>query len=194
MRGKRLRQNLVFALIPRAGGRADYLRKHHIMAHVGEKVTYVPRVLPLYANLISIGDHVTIASNVNFATHDGIHRALNWYSDRLEDESRKHRFQESMGCIEIGNNVFVSAGSRILYDVRIGDNVIISAGSVVANDIPSNSVVRGAPAKVVCSFDDYYNLKAFRDDGHTMSHPSEEIPEELAAWLWERFRARRGGK
>ena len=192
MRGKRLRQSLHLALIPRAKGRADYLRKQRIFAHIGQKVTYVPRVLPLYANLISIGDHVTISANVNFATHDGIHRALNWYSDRLEDEGRKHRFQEALGCIEIGNNVFISAGARILYDVRIGDNVIVSAGSVVANDIPSNSVVRGAPAKVICSFDDYYNLKAFRDPGRDTSHPPEEIPDALAQWLWEEFYAKRG--
>ena len=55
----------------------------------------------------------------------------------------------------IGNNVFIGAGSRILYDVTIGDNVIIGAGSLVNKNIPSGTVAAGVPCKVVGKFEDY---------------------------------------
>lgn len=60
---------------------------------------------------------------------------------------------------KVGNNVYIAAGSRILGNIVVGDNVIIGANSVVVTDIPSNSVVAGAPARVVRSIDkDIYNL------------------------------------
>jgi acetyltransferase-like isoleucine patch superfamily enzyme len=47
----------------------------------------------------------------------------------------------------IGNNVWISAGSIILFGVTIGDNAIISAGSVVAKDVPEGAFVGGNPAR-----------------------------------------------
>ena len=176
--------------IASAVGRADYLRKHHVFAHIGENSYFMPRKVPLYANLIRLGDNVGIASHVSFDTHDGIHRILNWYSQKLP-QNRQHEFRESIGCIEIGNNVFIAAGCHIFYDVKIGDNVIITAGSIVTNDIPSNSVVRGAPAKVICSFDDYYNMKAFKKTyPESMLPGNEKVSDELSKWMWDDFHKR----
>ena len=61
-----------------------------------------------------------------------------------------------IGCIDIGDNVFIGANSTILYDVKIGSNVIIGAGSLVNKDIPDNSVAVGIPAKIVGTFDDLF--------------------------------------
>lgn len=47
----------------------------------------------------------------------------------------------------IGNDVWISSGSIILFGVNIGDNAIISAGSVVTNDVPSGAFVGGNPAR-----------------------------------------------
>ena len=47
----------------------------------------------------------------------------------------------------IGNNVWVSTGSIILFGVEIGDNAIISAGSVVQKDVPAGAFVGGNPAR-----------------------------------------------
>jgi len=63
------------------------------------------------------------------------------------------KFKPLLGCIEIGDNVMIGAGSIILPDVRIGNNVIIAAGSIVSKDIPDNSVAGGIPAKVIGDFD-----------------------------------------
>lgn len=63
------------------------------------------------------------------------------------------------GVPVIGNNVYISAGARILGDISIGDNVIIGANAVVIKDVPSNSIVAGVPAKVIKSVDtDIYKL------------------------------------
>lgn len=49
----------------------------------------------------------------------------------------------------IGDNVEISAGSRIIGPVRIGDNVVIGANTVVVKDVPSNCVVAGIPARII---------------------------------------------
>jgi len=49
----------------------------------------------------------------------------------------------------IGDNVYISAGARILGGIKIGNNVIIGANAVVIRDVPDNSIVAGVPAKLV---------------------------------------------
>ena len=48
---------------------------------------------------------------------------------------------------KIGNNVWISTGSIILFGVEIGDKAIISAGSVVQKDVPAGAFVGGNPAR-----------------------------------------------
>ena len=52
----------------------------------------------------------------------------------------------------IGNNVWLSTGSIVLFGVNIGDNAIISAGSVVTKDVPAGSFVGGNPARNLSGF------------------------------------------
>jgi len=47
----------------------------------------------------------------------------------------------------IGNNVWISSGSIVLFGVTIGDNAIISAGSVVTKNVPKGAFVGGNPAR-----------------------------------------------
>jgi acetyltransferase-like isoleucine patch superfamily enzyme len=47
----------------------------------------------------------------------------------------------------IGNNVWISTGSIVLFGVKIGDNAVISAGSVVTKDVPAGAFVGGNPAR-----------------------------------------------
>jgi len=67
----------------------------------------------------------------------------------------------------IGNNVWISAGSIILFGVTIGDNAIISAGSVVTKDVPEGAFVGGNPAR---------NLSALTNKiwKHSENSPKEE--------------------
>jgi len=53
------------------------------------------------------------------------------------------------GCISIGENVFIGTNATILPRIEIGDNTIVGAGAVVINNLPSNCVAVGNPAKII---------------------------------------------
>ena len=133
----------VLYLIPNAKKRAEFMKKKGLYGSIGENCSIQKRKLPLYSNLIFIHDNVKIASNVGFVTHDIIHKMLN------EKYKGKEEFVERIGCIEIGNNVFIGSGTRILYDTRIGNNVIIGSDSLVNKDVPDNSVVVNGEMKII---------------------------------------------
>lgn len=65
------------------------------------------------------------------------------------------------GVPVIGDNVYISAGSRILGGITIGNNVLIGANSVVIRDVPDNCIVAGAPARIIRTVDEdiYKTLK-----------------------------------
>lgn len=50
---------------------------------------------------------------------------------------------------QIGDNVLVGAGAKILGGIHIGDNVTVGANSVVVNSVESNCTVVGIPARKV---------------------------------------------
>lgn len=47
---------------------------------------------------------------------------------------------------EIGNNVFIGAGAKIIGGIKVGNNVIIGANAVVNKDVPDNAIVVGNPS------------------------------------------------
>lgn len=51
--------------------------------------------------------------------------------------------------VTIGDRVWIGGKARIYQGVTIGNNSIIGAGSVVVEDVPSNVVVVGIPAKII---------------------------------------------
>lgn len=50
---------------------------------------------------------------------------------------------------DIGNNVMIGCGAKVLGPIRIGDNVKIGANSVVLENIPNCVTVVGIPGKIV---------------------------------------------
>ena len=50
---------------------------------------------------------------------------------------------------EIGNNVVIGCGAKVLGPVNIGDNAKIAANAVVLTDVPPDSTAVGAPAKII---------------------------------------------
>lgn len=49
----------------------------------------------------------------------------------------------------VGNNVFIGSGAKILGNINIGNNVKIGAGAVVLSDVLDNVTVVGVPAREV---------------------------------------------
>ena len=64
-----------------------------------------------------------------------------------------------IGKVKIGNNVFVGADALILPGVTIGDNVIIGARTIINKNIDFNSVVVGNTARVVSTYNEFFNKK-----------------------------------
>lgn len=59
------------------------------------------------------------------------------------------RKKEPLEAPVIGNDVYISAGARILGNIVVGNNSIVGANAVVISDVPSNSIVAGVPARVI---------------------------------------------
>lgn len=183
MRGERLRQTLRLYTILTSKKRTAYLKKNHIFGSIGENCNVMNRTVPLYAKLIKLGNNVRLASRVVFTTHDVTHVMLN-ANPALKGEV----FQEKIGCIEIQDNVFVGAGTTILYGVRIGPNVIVGAGSLVNKDIPPNTVAAGVPARVIGTFDEYLEKRRNENTYPPELRPKDEtISDETAEWCWSEF-------
>jgi acetyltransferase-like isoleucine patch superfamily enzyme len=98
--------------------------------------------------LIEIGDNVRVSYGVKFATHDGGVWTLR-KNGILEDA-------DVFGMIKVGDNCNIGWNVIILPGVTIGKNCVIGAGSVVTKDVPDNSVAAGCPARVIESFDEYF--------------------------------------
>lgn len=103
---------------------------------------------PSHCWLIRIGDRVTLAPRVHILCHDA--------------STKNYLGYTKIGTVNIGNDVFIGAGSVILPGVSIGSRVIIGANSTVTHDIPDNSVAVGSPARVIQSLDDYLQKETLR--------------------------------
>ena len=187
MTRKRLLQTIRLYMIRRRKKREEFFRKNHIFGEMGENVTVTDRRIPLYPQLIRIHNNVKLASNVTFATHDITHSMMNKMPQKQND------FLETLGCIEIMDNVFIGANCTLVGGIRIGPNAIVAAGAVVTKDVPENSVVGGVPARVLCSLDEYLS-KRENQYPKEMSPRNEEVSKELADYMWKRFYAVRESK
>lgn len=117
--------------------RIVYLRK--LGMKIGERCRIRTMQFSTEPYLIEIGNHVAIASNTQFITHDG----ATW---TFEDDVNGGGI---FGKIIIGNNVFIGINCIILSNTTLGDNCIVGAGSVVRGQFPENSVIAGNPAQIV---------------------------------------------
>jgi serine O-acetyltransferase len=53
------------------------------------------------------------------------------------------------GAPVIGDRVDIGAGAKILGAIKIGNDVLIGANAVVIEDVPSNSLAVGVPARII---------------------------------------------
>lgn len=170
--------------IPSRMKRVQYLNKKGYFRSVGDRVMINSFKIPLYPNLISIGNNVWIASDVTFITHDVIHYMLNGLD-------KNQKYTEKIGPINIEDNVFIGNGVRIMYDVNIGSNSVIAAGSVVTKDIEPNSVYAGIPAKKIGDFDKLLDKRKNEElalqNTVLNNHVSGIVSQEEEDFLWKEF-------
>lgn len=102
---------------------------------------------------IPVGRYTSIAGGVMFHSDDN----HPWVTDNKAVSN--FPFKESCqfdyipcsgkGRIEVGSDVWVGEGTRILSGVHIGDGSILGAGSVVTKDVPPYAIVVGNPGRIV---------------------------------------------
>lgn len=96
--------------------------------------------------LITIGNNCQVTQDVHFHTHGGAHVVRNLIPDF-----------DVFGKIVVKDWAYIGSGSHIMPGVTIGEGALIAAGSIVTKSVPSKEVWGGAPAKRICSVDDYIN-------------------------------------
>ena len=160
-----------------AMARGRYLKEKGILAEVGERVRFQPRMVPLYPELIKLHNNIMVGAGVRFVTHDAVHTVLN--------KMDMGDFPEMVGCIEVMDNVFIGTDAVIMPNVRIGSNVVIGAGALVTKDCEPNSIYAGVPAKRIGSFDDFV-AKRKQGDYATVAR-NQQITEAEVDAAWKRF-------
>ena len=92
-------------------------------------------------NDIRIGNHVLIAGQCYIG---GGRYPLDRNGTPMKDQG-----SYSNGPIEIGDDVWIGAGVKILDNIKIGEGAVIGAGAVVTRDVDAYSIVGGIPARVI---------------------------------------------
>lgn len=83
--------------------------------------------------------------------------------------------------VEIGPGCWLGTGAVVLPGARLGRNVVVAAGAVVRGEVPDHSVVAGAPARVVRSWDPVRGWEPPLRTPTPVPIPEGVTPEQLLA-------------
>jgi len=75
----------------------------------------------------------------------------------------------------IGNNVVIGTGGKVLGNITVGDNSYIGANAVVIKDVPPNSTVVGVPGRITKQEGKKMDVKM--DHIHTLDPIFQDIEE-----------------
>lgn len=154
----------------------QYLRKCGV--RIGEACNIYSDITTSESYLITIGNNVTISTDVQFITHDN--SICKIYPE----------FTDVFGEITVGDNVFIGARALILPGVTIGDDVIVGAGSVVTKSISSGHVVAGNPATIIQNT--YELKKTVLDNGFNIDGLNRQQKQHLLLSNKSKFIKKRG--
>lgn len=148
---------------------ADMLRERGDFYAIGHDCYIEPDALIEDRGYIRIGNNVRIAS-CTILGHDGAVNMINRAFGLKLD---------SVGKVDIRDNVYIGYGCIVLPGVTIGPNAIVAAGSVVRSDVAEGTVVAGVPAKPVGRLDMSVAMLKARNEKLPWRHLIEQRQSEF---------------
>jgi acetyltransferase-like isoleucine patch superfamily enzyme len=118
---------------------------------IGDRVRFSDAVHITAINRIEIGNDVLFGSRVFVSDHN--HGRYAGLGQSSPDEAPTLRALHSDGAVVIEDKVWIGDNVNIVGPVRIGSGSVIGANSVIRDDVPPRTIVAGAPARVLKSFD-----------------------------------------
>lgn len=118
---------------------------------IGDGVAFSKDVHVTCIKSIVIGSNVLFGSRVYVSDHN--HGCYTGANQSHPESAPAERELTLSGPVIIENNVWIGENVVILGPTRIGAGSIVAANSVVKGDIPSGTMIAGAPAKPIKRFD-----------------------------------------
>jgi len=119
--------------------------------HLGDRIKMSNGVHITSINKIKIGNDVLFGSNVYVSDHNHGGYSGDFHTPPSIPPAMRDLL--AGGEVFIEDNVWIGDNVNIVGPVRIGYGSIIAANSVVRKDVPPQTIVAGAPAKIIKVFD-----------------------------------------
>ncbi|HEV2274300.1 MAG TPA: acyltransferase [Acidobacteriaceae bacterium] len=122
----------------------EFLRRHGGFYSIGENCQILAETNFTDPAYVRIGNNVHFSS-CTIVGHDG--------STAMLDRAFGLKL-DSVGKVDIRDNVFIGYQAIVLPNVTIGPNAIVGAGSIVTKDVLPGEIVAGNPARPIGKVED----------------------------------------
>ena len=123
---------------------AEFLKRKGALHAIGTACSILTNTDITDPRYVRLGNNVSLSACALIG-HDGAIAVLNKAFNLCLD---------SVGKIDIRDNVFVGYGAIILPGVTIGPTAMVAAGAVVTTDVAEGTIVGGVPARTIGRVED----------------------------------------